>query len=56
MKINENLVQKISTLNEDKQDVLTLLLESIEDGLAQTRIEDRIKNEIREIIQEGDQL
>lgn len=55
MKINEDLIRKINALDEDKRYVLTMLLEDIEDGLAQTRIEDRLKGEIREIIKEGEQ-
>lgn len=56
MKINDDLIKKINTLDEDKKYVLTMLLENIEDGLSQTRIEDRLKSEVREIIKEGEQL
>lgn len=56
MKINEKLKQMINTLDNNKIHIINLLLECIEDGAAQTIIEDRIRNEIREIIIEvGDQ-
>ena len=41
-------------LDVDKKYVLTMLLEDIEDGKMQTMIEDRLRNEIREIIKEGE--
>ena len=37
-----------------KNMLLTMLLEDIEDGKVQTMIEDRLRNEIREIIKEGE--
>ena len=55
MKINSDLTQKINSLTEDKKSVLTFLLEDIEDGKPQTTIEDRLQNEIREVILEGEQ-
>ena len=55
MIINSDLNKKISMLDSDKRDILFFLLEDIEDGKVQTQIEDRVRNEIREIIKEGEQ-
>lgn len=54
MKINEDLIKKINALGESKSLVLTLLLEDIENELALSRIEERLRSEIREIIKEGE--
>lgn len=55
MQINDNLLKKINILDKDKKYVITMLLESIENGTNQTRIEDQLRNEIREVIKEGEQ-
>ena len=41
-------------LDVDKKYVLTMLLEISKMGKTQTMIEDRLRNEIREIIKEGE--
>lgn len=54
MKLNSDLTKKINLLDDDKKYILTYLLEDIEDGKTQIMIEDRLQNEIREIILEGE--
>ena len=54
MTMNSDLRKKINQLDGDKSYVLTQLLEDLEEGKAQTVIEERLRSEIREIIKEGE--
>jgi len=56
MSININLKEKISGFPEDIKEIAELILESIEKGDTKTKIVGMIKDEIREIVIEEENV
>ncbi|MBU0903575.1 MAG: hypothetical protein KKF57_00145 [Firmicutes bacterium] len=52
MEINKNLEARLNELEPRNRDLLMILLNEIEKGSYHTYIEDKIRNEVREIVAE----